>query len=503
MKNKLLGLVLFLTLQASAQNSTFISKEFWYGKPSLESVKSASTGFDFAAIENASTDPVYMAINSGAPNEAIKYLLDQPGVDLKRTVHEGRIYLHVAASKGNAEITDYLIKKGSDVYFLDANKQTALTFSGFAGSLTLPVLEVFVKNGVDVNRKYEAKDGANLFLLTIGNDADFSLTDYMVSKGVSVFSTDNKGNNAFYYAVKMGNIDLLKKLLSLGVKTKDEDLLSAAQGTFRSVNKLETYQFLVDELQLNPLYSNDNKQNVLHYILKKQAPSDVIAYFVNKGVDVNQTDGDGNIPFIQAAGVKDLATVTLLLSKVKDLNTINRNGETALMYAARSSNADVVSFLIGKGAKTTVLDVEGNTIIDHLINGYRAAEGRQRGSVNNDPMAGPTEFAEKLKVLKNAGIDIDKLKDGNTLYHIAVTKNDLNLVKQLATFGVDVNAVNAEGLTALHKAAMLAKDTKTLSYLVSIGAKKDVKSSFDETAFDLASENEFLTRENVALDFLK
>ena len=35
------------------------------------------------------------------------------------------------------------------------------------------------------------------------------------------------------------------------------------------------------------------------------------------------------------------------------------------------------------------------------------------------------------------------------MYHLAVTKNDLPLLKLVQPFAVDVNAKNAEGLTAL------------------------------------------------------
>ena len=49
-----------------------------------------------------------------------------------------------------------------------------------------------------------------------------------------------------------------------------------------------------------------------------------------------------------------------------------------------------------------------------------------------------------------------------------------------------MNAKNKDGLTALHKAAMISKDDAILKYLISIGAKKDIKTEFDESAFDFS-----------------
>ena len=86
---------------------------------------------------------------------------------------------------------------------------------------------------------------------------------------------------------------------------------------------------------------------------------------------------------------------------------------------------------------------------------------------------------------------------------MAVAKNDLSIVKSLAALNIDVNTKNKEGMTALHKAALVSKDDTILKYLVSIGAKKEAVTSVDETAYDLAKENDFLSKGNVSIDFLK
>ncbi|HEX8015357.1 MAG TPA: ankyrin repeat domain-containing protein, partial [Flavobacterium sp.] len=85
----------------------------------------------------------------------------------------------------------------------------------------------------------------------------------------------------------------------------------------------------------------------------------------------------------------------------------------------------------------------------------------------------------------------------------AVIKNDLTLLKKIADLNIDINTKNKDGLTALHKAAMVAKDDTILKYLISVGAKKDLTTEFDESAYALAKENESLTKSNVSVEFLK
>ena len=114
------------------------------------------------------------------------------------------------------------------------------------------------------------------------------------------------------------------------------------------------------------------------------------------------------------------------------------------------------------------------------------------------------DFDAKLKLLQDKGVSLAApQKNGNTLYHLAVTKNDIKLLKKLEALQIDINAKNKEGLTALHKAAMVSQDDNMLKYLLSIGAKKEAQTSFNETAFDLASENESLTKNKVSVNFLK
>lgn len=513
---------LLYAFNLSAQDATIMSRDFWSANPDLAAVKKTieKEKFSFKDV-TAGEDPLNLAINNDASAEVINYLIDQPGVDLQRGIHEGRTYLHSAASKGNTVAIECLLKKGADMYYTDAHDQTALTYSAYVGKITLPVIEAFVKNGLDVNKKYTNKGGANLLLLAVPADKDLSMTNYLVSRGVSLQSTDDNGNTIFDYAARFGNINILKALLQKGVKPSANALFMAAQGPFRSANKIDIFQYLVDELKIDPKTTNDNGQNVLHPIAAKQNQDDIIIYFVNKGVDINQADKNGVTPFMGAASSKNIEIVTQLLSKMKNVNAVNAKGESALTNAVKSSSAEVVALLLKNGADAKIVDKEGNNLAFHLIDSYRGAggfggrgggfAGRSGGQQNaggngaRPAQASPSkEFGDKLNALQAAGLNVTvPLKEENTLYHLAIAKNDVELLKSLAPLNLNINAKNKEGLTALHKAAMLARNDNVLKYLVSVGAKKDVTTSFGETAFDLAHENEFLKKDNVSVDFLK
>ena len=86
---------------------------------------------------------------------------------------------------------------------------------------------------------------------------------------------------------------------------------------------------------------------------------------------------------------------------------------------------------------------------------------------------------------------------------MALDKNDLPTLEFIQQFHPDVNATNKDGITPLHKAAMSAKDADILHYLISVGAKKEAVTDFDETAYNLALENELLKKQNISVEFLK
>lgn len=488
----------FSVINVNAQFK-ILDKNFWITKPNLEEVKKEIKGFDFKTIQG-SDDPLFLAINNDADINIIKFLADQPNVNFSRTIHEGRIYLHTAVTKNNLPATQYLIDKGSDINFIDANGHTPATFGGFNGSFSVEMLDLLYKNGLDLNKKYDNKDGANLLLLSVGYDNDLSITNYLVAKGISLQSVDRSGYNAIYHAAKIGNVDIVKYLVSKGVKPQPEALIAAAQGTYRSANKIDIYRYLIDELKLNPKIVDEQKQTLLHLVTKKQNQDEIVRYLISKGVDAKLFDNDGNTSFMNAANGKSLEIVQMLYPFNENINIVNKKGDSPIINAVKNSTGEIVEFLIKNGANVNVKDKDNKTLAYLLVESFRAPRnfGRTPQKEEKD------DFKLKLTALQKKGIDFSKtFSDGNTIYHLAVEKNNLDLLKKIQGINVDINAQNNEGFTALQKAALVATNDEILKYLISLGASKQSKTDLDETAYDLARDNEELSKKNISIDFLK
>lgn len=489
MKKSFLTLLCITSLLMNAQkNNTLLDNDFWKNKPDLQvvetEIKKGNNPVDFN--ENK-FDVVTIAILNDAPLSTIKYLLKQKGNSITKLTHDNRIYLHWAGYKGNVELLKYLIDQKSDINLEDSHGLTPLEFAANAGQTNIEIYKLFFDAGIDPKKRY--KDGADLLLLAIPYDSDLQLTDFLVSKGLSLSDMDDKGNTAFDYAARKGNVELLKKLKMKGVKVTNNALFMAAEATRRTANTVDVFKYLVDDLKLNPTQTNEDQQTVLHILATKPNQAEVIVYFLNKEVDPQKVDKDGNTAFMNSTSAKDIENAEIFLPLVKNINDTNNKGESALMRAVKSSTSAMVALLLKNGADINQADKDGNTLVSYLIQSYSPKD---------------KDFDTKLNLLKEKGLNFGvKQQGGNTIYHLAVAKNDLNLIKKISDLGVDVNALNDEEITALQRAAMIAKDNSILKYLVSLGAQKDIKTEFGETAYDLAKGNKILTQNKISVDFLK
>lgn len=481
--------LLFLGHSILAQDNVFLDRDFWSTRPTVATVQlKIKQGHDIAQANASNFDGVSQAILADAPLETIKFALAQKGNDVNKITHDNRTYIFWAASKGNVPLMQFLLEQGAKANATDNKGSTVLNFAANSGQKDTQVYDLLLQHGANLQTDLTPA-GANALLLIAPYDTDLTLIDYFVSKGVDVNAVDRNGNGIFNYVAKTGNIELMDRLLGKGYKGTDSAFIFASQGIRGKANSLEVYKYL-EGIGLNPNAVSNEGITPLHTLASRSKDMAVINYFLDKGLDVNQADTHGNTPFINACDRNNLEVVRLFAKTVKDINQTNKKGESALALAVSNNGVDVVDFLLSQNADVKVKDANGNDLSVYLMQHY---------DVNNQEV-----FNQKLALLKDHGFVFGKPQsDGDTLYHLALDKNDLPTLEFIQQFHPDVNATNKDGITPLHKAAMSAKDADILHYLISVGAKKEAVTDFDETAYNLALENELLKKQNISVEFLK
>lgn len=482
-------LALLLASPSVAQENIFLDRDFWSTSPTTETIDSKiSEGHDIAQANSSNFDGVTLAILQDAPTKTIVHAISKKGNDVNKLTHDGRTYIFWAAYRGNVELMQYLLDNGAKTNITDDKGSSILNFAAGSGQKNTKVYDLLLNHGANLQKDLTPY-GANALLLAAPHDIDFNLINYFTSKGLDLRSVDANGNGVFNYAAKTGNIATMKQLLRKEVGGTDNAFIMASQGARGVTNDMAVYTYL-ESVRLNPNVVSEQGETPLHALASRSKDLEVITYFLKKGVDVNQPDAQGNTPFMNASGRNTLEVVALLSKDLTDINHTNKKGESALALAVANNSADVVDFLLKRNADLSVVDTNGNDLTTYLMQSY---------SPDDEAV-----FNGKLSLLKTHGFEFGKPQtNGNTLYHLALDKNVVAALHFIKQFNADVNAKNDEGMTPLHKAAMTSQDTEILKYLVSIGAKKDAATDFDETAYDLASENEQLKQKQVSLEFLK
>lgn len=172
-----------------------------------------------------------------------------------------------------------------------------------------------------------------------------------------------------------------------------------------------------------------------------------------------QVRADTYEDFNRAIATDDARTVTRLLERGMDPNTVNEKGEPALMTAAREGAPAVVKALIQARVKVNVKNGFGDTpIMIAALNGHLPVVKllREAGAEINHPGWTPLQYAAVnghdaiIEYLLSSGADLAlAAPNGVTPLMLAVHANKAETVKVLISYGFDVSARNDKGETAL------------------------------------------------------
>lgn len=406
------------TLIGQSENP-FLNRAYWTENPSIKQITTdIEKGNDPSAFNAHKFNAVTWAIIEGTSNETVWFLLQQKGNDVNKRAHDGRTPIFWAAYKNNVTFMQELISKGAKTDLIDDHGFSLINFAASTGQLNTDLYDLCFENGAKVETE-KNNDGATPLLLLIPHLQTSEMIDYFVEKGLSLAQTDAQGNNAFVYAAKTGNQEIMNHLIEQGLDPKANNsaaVIFASKGTRRNVNSVKTYEYL-KSLGLSLTTTDAEGRTALHYLSNRCEDLSVLTFFVKQGIELIARDKKGNTPFLNAVSNNSIEVIRSLSEKMNDLNIKNERGENAL--------------------------------------------------------------------------------------HLAVKRNDLEVLTFVLDMELDINSKTTDGLTPLHLAAMTAKDDKLMKMLVDAGADRRIKTPFEETAFELANENEILMKEGISLNFLK
>lgn len=479
--------LLFVSTLVIGQNA-FLNRAFWNENTSIEAIKIAiEKGNDPTEMNFSGFDATTFAVLANAPVSVVEFLLDIKGNDINKVTHDSRNYLMWAGMKGNFEMIAMIIKRGGNVNVIDSKGNNLQTYTAGGGVTNPEVYELYKKYGLRLDQTNRV--GGTILHSLAQNVNSLDEMDYFIKEGLDLKAKDKKGNTLIHYAASQGNIQLIKELVSKGldIKAKNESgetaLFFAARGKRGHQNKKVVFEDL-EKLGLDIQAVNTDGQNLLHFVAAMNHNHDVFDFLIANKVDVNKVDNAGNLPLMNAVARNNNTGFSALYAATKNKFQVNKEGHSLFTFALRSKNSGVTAKIeadLELKINYNLIDNQGNNLITHLVETY---DSKQYDFFNN-------YFS--LLLSKN-------VNPQNHSLHVAVLKGDTRLIESLLNTKIDINAKNSEDLTPLQLAAMKSHDLTVLKLLIAKGADKSIQTDFDETAYDLAKENELLKGD---IEFLK
>jgi uncharacterized protein len=377
--------------------------------------------------------PLALACTNGSA--AIAELLLKGGADPNRTIRAGETPLMLAARAGSADAVNVLLRVGAQIDAKETwNGQTALMWAAAAGHGS--VVQLLIDHRADIRARSNAGTTPLLFAVRRG---DLSAVRALVAAGAEVNAKRPDGATALLVAVVNGHEDLVDFLLDRGADPNVEGGSTelTVQGVHARPMELKYRKLTNNERDSEGVTSGNifgrPLQAAVHvanwhisdqFIAVKMDRLRVIRSLLDHGADVNGRISMEEPRWSGARYRRHLA------------------GATALLFAAKAADVEVMRLLLGYGADSTI-----NT--EENITPLMAAAGIAWAS--NQDRASESQVLDAVKLLvEEQGADVNAVSDlGETAMHAAAYRGANSVVQYLFDKGAKLDVVAIDGRTPL------------------------------------------------------
>ena len=174
----------------------------------------------------------------------------------------------------------------------------------------------------------------------------------LVASGIDVNSVDNDGMTVLSYGVKKGNLSLINFLIENGADINHVDYKGISILMHSFVSKDQSIPRLLISKGANVNIIDLEGKSVIMHALEKDK-GNIVSELLLKGSPNLTIDNKGrNIIHYSVINGNMIGLNTVLNQgdKLPDVNLIDNNGYSSLMYAASQGRIEMVKFLISKGA---------------------------------------------------------------------------------------------------------------------------------------------------------
>ena len=417
---------------------------------------------------------------------------------------DGATALAWAAHWDDLDIADLLLDAGASPDAANDLGVTPLMLASANGSA--PMVERLLAAGADPNAARPAGETA---LMMAARAGAASVVRLLIAAGADVDEATRGGHTALMWAAAERHPRVVTVLAEVGADVDARTRVRTRQGrrVVREAIVLSPFEavnpaVLPRDGDRDPPRPEGGFTPLLHAVLA--GDPQVVAVLLAAGADVDDAGPDGVTALMLALTKRRTAVARLLLERGADPRPVEA-GYGALHLAAATGQLAIAERMLARGADPDVRLERPQRLTNAFEIGVFTSPGSGRlTQIGSTPflVAAKSADAPMMRLLAGAGADPTRTTDDGTnalmlaagLGKRAATDityydwTEAKAVEALAAgleLGLDVNAANAHGETALHAAAY-HNANRVVRFLVDRGAHLDAQNAARQTPLRIA-----------------
>ena len=435
---------------------------------------------------------------------AVRALLQQKNVDVNAPGRDGTPALHWTVRVDDLETAGQLLRAGADPKLVTRYGVTPMSVAAANGSAAM--LKLLLESGADPN----APDGAgDTPLMTAAQVGSLDSVKALLAAGATLDARDKTfQQTALMAAIRANQTEIVRYFIQQGAAVNAQTRTGDAPrwvlpnsvpgfghgiGIIRGGIPERGSRYLIPGAMTPLLYAARDGRLASATLL------------LDAGASIEQADGNGITPLLAAIGNNHPDVARMLVDRGANINVVDWYGRTPLWTAVEARNMDfdnntfmnnvdrgplldLIKVLLDKGAAVNTRTKESPPIRRQML--------PTTGTLEWVDFTGQTPFIRAalagdvtvMKLLLAKGADPKIPTFGGTTALMAAAgvnwvvdqtadegaKALLEAVQLCVDLGLDVNAINSMGLTAVHGAANRGSDD-IIRFLAGKGARLDVK----------------------------
>ncbi|MEA2019159.1 MAG: ankyrin repeat domain-containing protein [Campylobacterota bacterium] len=311
---------------------------------------------------------------------------------------------------------------------------------------------------------------------------ELKMADSIFSSGkIDINEKDYNDKSLLYLALEKNRFVAAKWLIENKIDTTFGEGNESALRT--SVNK-ESYE--VVESLIKNTKQNINQVDKQGRTLLQDAVilgnRKLVHLLLDSGIDVNILDNKNRNVMFDAIAYGDNKIINLLLGTNVNLSVVDSDGDTIINHPLVLKDDELATKLIEKGADVTVCDEDGNNFLTNIALRGEKGEAILNCAIQNGCNVN-SKVANSNSVLMEVMFAFSKHQESDK--DINYRKGLKNIAEKLIDSGLDVEAINDDGETALFD-AIRSGDIEACQFLLNYDVPINHINKNSETALLLA-----------------